>query len=138
MLTDPGLIAGLAASGREAYRDWLSSIDSPAVRDGLADYGSNFFWFDAAPVLALSVIRRPPAFLMEAAGPEAELVWGGHLSAAMAIEAALLAAVALGLGGCCLGGPLAVGPEMGRFLGLGRRERLSLMAVFGYPKIVPG
>jgi nitroreductase len=84
--------------------------------------------------LAAAVVRQTPAFLREAAGDEASLIWGGHLSAAMGLLAALLAAEALGLGGCCLGGPLMAKEALEGELGLKGREEISLMAAFGYPE----
>jgi nitroreductase len=53
----------------------------------------------------------------------------------MAIQALLLAAVTLGLGGCCLGGPLMAPEEVEPLLGLGPREQISLVAALGHPKI---
>ncbi|MDR1395660.1 MAG: nitroreductase family protein [Deltaproteobacteria bacterium] len=134
MITDPARISELAAAGKQGYQKWLARTESPLIRSELEQYGANFFWFERAPLLAVSAVRRPPAFLQETFGQEAELFWGGHLSAAMAMEALLLAAEALGLGACCLGGPMIVRAELEGLLGLGRREQISLLAAAGYPK----
>ncbi|MDR1085872.1 MAG: nitroreductase family protein [Deltaproteobacteria bacterium] len=134
MLDDQKEIALFAETARRAYGKRLSGLESQAVREGMSEYGANFFWFKNAPLLAVSVIRRPPLFFQEFGGPAAELLWGGHLSAAMAIESLLLAAVSLGLGGCCLGGHLFAAAEIEAFLGLSQNSQISLMAALGRVK----
>lgn len=129
---EPELIKRLAETGLRAYEKWLATVESPAIAEALRSYGSNFFWFGAAPLLAVAVVKKAPAFLA-CFGPKADLVFGAHFSAAMGLEAALLAATSLGLGGCCLGGVIVVAKELGDLLGLSAKEEISLMAAFGYP-----
>jgi nitroreductase len=134
MIDNPRVIADLAERGHTAYQDWLKKISSPLIRETLEEYGANFFWFKNAPLLAVSIIRRPPAFLAEDyIAQEAGLIWGGHFSASMAVMSLLLAAASLGLGACCLGGPLIVPKALESILGLNGREQISLLAALGYP-----
>jgi nitroreductase len=65
---------------------------------------------------------------------KAALLWGGELSAAMAAFALLLAAQTLGLGACCLTGPLSVWREMEARLDLPKHDTLVLLAALGYRK----
>ena len=132
IFADHLLTKRLAVAGAKAYDEWLTQLESPGLAAEMRAYGSNFFWFAAVPLLAVTIVRRPPAFLATL-GPKAELAFGAHLSAAMGLEAMLLAATSLGLGGCCLGGILGVAAELASFFGLGSREEISLMAAFGYP-----
>jgi len=85
------------------------SSDPRAVGEDLVEHAS---WFGEAPCLAIVIHKRPPA---AGAGfleglPDPALVSGEPLSAAMAVENALLAAHAMGLGSCVLTAPLLV-PE---------------------------
>jgi nitroreductase len=65
---------------------------------------------------------------------KAALLWGGELSAAMAAFALLLAAQTLGLGACCLTGPLSVWREMEARLDLPKHDALVLLVALGYKK----
>jgi nitroreductase len=132
MISDREVIRLLAEKGQQAYLAFLSSIESPFLKEAMDNYGQNFFWFSEAPLIAAAVVRCPPSFLDTFCGPEAALFWGGHLSAAMGIENLLLMAPALGLGGCCLGGPLIVRTALAELLNFGPREELSLIAALGF------
>jgi nitroreductase len=122
----------LADRGAEAYAELLQGFDSPLIREQMADYGRNFFWFGSAPLLIAVIVRRPPAFLASMLGADVDLVWGGDQTAAMGVHAMLLAAEALGLGGCCLSGPLAARKVLEKQLKLAPSDRLSLLAAFGH------
>jgi nitroreductase len=109
-------------------------MSSAFIREEMLDYGKNFFWFKDAPALAVITCRSPPPFLEKTMGEKAALLWGGELSAAMAAFALLLAAESLGLGACCLTGPLSVWREMETRLAIPAREHLVLLAALGFPK----
>ncbi|MDR1658564.1 MAG: nitroreductase family protein [Deltaproteobacteria bacterium] len=130
-LTNHTQISNLASRGSQAYEELLQDFDSPLIREAMAEYGHNFFWFGTAPLLAMIIVRRPPAFLTAIAGGDVDLVWGRDQSAAMGVYAMLLAAEAMGLGGCCLSGPLMVRAVLEHELGLAPGDRLSLVAAFG-------
>ncbi|MDR1049813.1 MAG: nitroreductase family protein [Deltaproteobacteria bacterium] len=132
-VTDESMIRAMAETGRLAYGERLAKIGDEEVRSRHAEYGEDFFWFFNAPFLLVAVVRRPPLYFQEIPDINANLVFGGHLSAAMAVHNALLAAQTLGLGGCCLGGPMLQAEEIGKLLGLDHREELSLLAAVGEP-----
>ena len=133
-VTEPERIQSLADRGATAFAALCGTVDSPLIREEMERYGKNFFWFGNAPALACVTCRRSPAFLEEGMGAKAALIWGGELSAAMSAFALLLAAESLGLGGCCLTGPLIVRRELETSLGLSKREALVLLIALGYPK----
>lgn len=133
-ILDRSAIENLASRGQSAFSAFCRGIESPFIREEMERYGKNFFWFGEVPVLAVVTCRPPPAFLEEAAGDKARLLWGGELSAGMAAFAMLLAAENAGLGACCLTGPIAVWREMEHLLDISRRETLVLLITLGYKR----
>lgn len=127
-------IRNAANAGAAAFASLCGGVSSPFIREELLRYGDNFFWFGDAPALAVITCRGEPAYLREAVDGKASLVWGGELSGAMAAFALLLAAESLGLGACCLSGPLAVWREMEAQLAVPKRENLVLLVALGNKK----
>jgi len=135
-ITDRNAIRNLAERGRAFSAAFYQSISSPFIREETARYGENFFWFDEVPVLAVVTCRRAPAFLEKSVGHKAPLLWGGELSAAMSAFSLLLAAETIGLGACCLTGPLVVWREMEELLNIPGREALTLLIALGRKKVL--
>jgi nitroreductase len=135
LLTDSKRIRETADAGANAFAAWCEGFDSPFIREKIALYGENFFWFGNAPALGVVTCRETPAYLREAMGEKASLLWGGELSGAMAAFALLLAAESLGIGACCLTGPLAVWREMESRLAVPKRESLVLLIALGARKV---
>ncbi|MDR2208949.1 MAG: nitroreductase family protein [Azoarcus sp.] len=131
-ITDQNVIRNLADQGQEAFAAHCQSITSSFIQEETARYGENFFWFGEAPVLAVVSCRNAPAFLEKSAGQKAPLIWGGELSAAMASFSLLLAAESIGLGACCLTGPLSVWHEMENLLDISGRDTLVLLIALGH------
>jgi nitroreductase len=134
-VTDPAALRELADAGERTFAQLCSDrISSAFAREEMRRYGENFFWFGDAPALAAITCRKPPAFLQAAVGDKATLLWGGELSCAMAVFALLLAVQTLGLGACCLTGPLSVWQEMENRLALPKHDSLVLLVALGYKK----
>ncbi|MCL2160765.1 MAG: nitroreductase family protein [Betaproteobacteria bacterium] len=136
-ITDRDAMRNLAERGQEAFNAYCQNIASTFVREETMRYGENFFWFGEAPVLAAVSCRKAPTFLEKSIGHKASLNWGGELSAAMASFGLLLAAETLGLGACCLTGPLIVWHEMESLLDISRRDTLILLIALGHKRIQP-
>jgi len=134
-ITDQTTIRDLAARGQEAFFAFCQSIPSLFVREETARYGENFFWFGEVPILAVVTCRKAPVFLQQLAGQKAPLIWGGELSAAMSSFSLLLAAETVGLGACCLTGPLIVWQEMEELLNIPKRDSLILLIALGHKKV---
>jgi nitroreductase len=49
----------------------------------------------------------------------------------------MLAAHALGIGSCCITGPLAAQEALRKLLGLGRRRKIVCLVALGYPAEEP-
>lgn len=133
-VTDQTAIRNLAKHGQEAFSAFCQSIASPFVREETERYGKNFFWFGEVPALAVVTCRKAPAFMVQLAGHKASLIWGGELSVAMSSFSLLLAAETIGLGACCLTGPLSMWREMEEFLNIPKRDSLILLIALGYKK----
>jgi nitroreductase len=131
-ITDRAVIRNLAERGQKAFDAYCQDILSPFVREETARYGKNFFWFVDVPVLAVISGRKVPSYLEKSVGHKAPLIWGGELSAAMASFGLLLAAETIGLGACCLTGPLIVWHEMEALLGIAKRDSLILLIALGH------
>ena len=136
-ITDRDAVRNLAEQGQEAFTAFCQNIASPFVREEMTRYGENFFWFGAAPALAVVSCRKAPVFLEQLIGHKASLNWGRELSAAMASFSLLLAAETLGLGACCLTGPLVVWHEMESLLDISKRDSLILLIALGHKRIQP-
>lgn len=133
-ITDRQAIRDLAERGRTLAAAFYPSIASPFIREETARYGENFFWFDEVPVLAVVTCRKAPAFLEKSLTHKAALLWGGELSGAMAAFSVLLAAETIGLGACCLTGPLVVWREIEEFLNIPKRDSLVVLIALGHEK----
>ena len=133
-ITDRSTIRSLAEQGQEAFDAFCQDIPSLFVREEVARYGENFFWFSEVPALAVISCRKAPSFLQNSVGHKASLIWGGELSAAMASFGLLLTAETIGLGACCLTGPLIVWREMESLLGVSKRDTLILLIALGHKK----
>jgi len=134
-ITDRATIRDLAERGKEAFSAFCQDITSPPIREEVARYGENFFWFDEAPVLVAVICRKTPAFLTGVADEhKGALIWGGELSAAMASFSLLLAAEAIGLGACCLTGSLIAWREIESLLHISKRDSLVLLIALGHKK----
>jgi nitroreductase len=110
------------------------SLTSPEERAGLEAYGRYLTFFADAPVLIIVLCKRSPAFLeslLRRAGvPPAEgSLPAEGFSAAMAVQNLLLAAHAMGLGACCVTGPLIAAGEF--------REILRVPSAYLFAALVP-
>jgi nitroreductase len=127
----------MAQAVAEAWDAALHETGSEAVRDSVGSYAHNFDWFLAAPLVLAAACADPAAFLTDLVGPRAAAVSGARFSAAMAVENLLLMAHALGLGSCCLTGPLAAEERLKALLGMGRRRELVCLVALGIPDEAP-
>ena len=137
VVTSGGVKAEMAAIVRQCWQAVLDGAEARIVAEEIQDYSRNFDWFAAAPALIVVSAKRPEAFLTQLLDAAAPDVAGTKTSAAMAAENLMLAAHALGLGACCLTGPLAAQDELRKRLGLGSRQALVCVVALGYPAEQP-
>ena len=122
---------------RNCWKSILDKSETGVIKEELEKYAKNFDWFSHAPALIVISAKRPEAFLSNLLGEAAEDVAGTEISAAMAAQNLMLAAHALGIGSCCITGPLAAQEALKELLGLGKRRKIVCLVALGYPAEQP-
>lgn len=136
-IASEALKLSMAAAVTRRWAELLEGCSSQAVRETLGPYTGNFDWFARAPVVIAVWARRPETFLTRLLEGEAAGVAGSRTSAAMAAQNLMLAASALGLGSCCLTGPLAAADSLRDLLEVDRRHELVCLLAVGFPAEAP-
>jgi len=127
----------MAEAVRERWTAILDGAEAESLVGEIKEYSGNFDWFAAAPVVVVVSAGSPAAFLSHLLRDNAIDVAGAKTAAAMAAQNLMLAAHALGLGTCCLTGPLAAQEDLRRVTGLGRRQSIVCLVALGYPAEAP-
>jgi coenzyme F420-0:L-glutamate ligase / coenzyme F420-1:gamma-L-glutamate ligase len=131
-------IAQLAEKVGASLSEKLKSL--PQIAAGYAgDFAPYATFFAKAPVLLVVLHKRPislSASLLEGLS-HPELVSGEPLSTAMAVQNLLLAAQALGLGGCVLTAPLIVPEAVAGAVDLPAGYDITCLVALGYPDESP-
>jgi nitroreductase len=138
IVTSPATKKRMEDRVRSCWKSILDRSETGVIKDELARYSRNFDWFSEAPVLIVISAKRPEAFLSNLLGEAAEAVAGTEVSAAMAALNLMLAAHSLGIGSCCITGPLAAQEALRELLGLSRRRKIVCLVALGYPAEQPG
>ena len=133
LVTSATTLQAMAEVVRCRWETIMANLETSGIAEELAAYHRNFDWFSSVPVVIAVSARTPEAFLEQILGADAIDVSGAKTSAAMAAENLMLAAQSLGLGSCCLTGPLAAQQELKHLLGLGKRQSLVCLIALGYP-----
>lgn len=121
-----------AAVGK-AWSQALENEATASIADEIQQYSRNFDWFTKAPVVIAVTAREPSAFLTAIFVERAEAIAGSIISGAMAAQNLMLAAHAIGLGSCCLTGPLAAEGELKSILEIGSRRKIICLLAAGWP-----
>jgi nitroreductase len=137
MITSPTTKKRMEDVVRNRWKSILDKSDIGVIRDELERYAKNFDWFSHAPVLIVISAKRPETFLRDLLGGAADDVAGTEISAAMAAQNLMLAAHALGIGSCCITGPLAAEEALRDLLRLGKRRKIVCLVALGYPAEEP-
>ncbi len=137
VVTSPKTRSEMAAAVRRRWEEILAESRESGVVEEAARYVSRYSDISGVPVVILVSARGVDAVQRRMLGEGADLAGGGFTSAAMAAQNLMLAAHALGLGSCCMTGPLAAGEELHRIAGLDRRQRIVCLVVLGQPTEIP-
>jgi nitroreductase len=100
-------------------------------------HSAGFADFELAPAVVVVSARQADAFQTHMLGTDAAATLGSAASAAMAAQNMMLAAHALGLGACCMTGPLAARAELHRIIGMGRKQEVVCLIALGWPDEQP-
>ena len=132
---DPAYIAFVAEGvGRACTEAIISSTSAhPNLKNDTLAYAKNFSWFGKAPILLAVSCRKTPPYMREYVSPIADDLFGGRASASMSIENILLAVTALGLGACCLTGPLFARNWLEKELKTPPQNVLVALVPLGFP-----
>jgi nitroreductase len=132
VITSSEMKKGMEDTVRSCWKSILDKSEPGVIRDEIERYARNFDWFSHAPVLLVISAKRPETFLSNLLGETAEDVAGAEISAAMAAQNLMLAAHALGIGSCCITGPLAAQGALKELLGFGQRRKIVCLVALGY------
>ena len=133
---DPAYIAALAEGvGRECRQTIINATGHhpELANDTLAYSEKNFSWFGKAPIVLAISCRKTPPYMREYVPLIADDLFGGRASASMSIENILLAATAMGLGACCLTGPLFARKWLEKELKTPPQNVLVALVPLGFP-----
>lgn len=130
---DPEYIASVANGVREECDKIISTIPNPDVRRETLAYSSNFSWFGKAPALIAVSCRKTPSYMSMILPKDTDDLFGAKASAAMAVQNILLAATVLGLGACCLTGPLFAKKWLEKELKSPPQNTLTFLVPVGFP-----
>ncbi|MCX7048459.1 MAG: nitroreductase family protein [Candidatus Sumerlaeota bacterium] len=134
VISSPEVKARMSRAVRARWDELCAKPAMESFSEEIRRYARNFHWFSEAPVVVVVSTKNPESFLLHICGEAASEISGGRTSAAMAAQNLMLAAHALGLGSCCLTGPLAAEEELKKILGLGTRRGIVCLIALGYPE----
>lgn len=136
-ITSPTMKERMEDIVRSCWKSILDKSQTEVIQEELEKYAKNFDWFSRAPVLIVVSAKRPEAFFSHLLGEAADDVAGTEISAAMAVQNLMLAAHALGIGSCCMTGPLAAQEALKELLGFGQHRKIVCLVALGYPAEEP-
>lgn len=137
VVSSPTVKREMADAVRRRWQAIIAANSGFALIDEVAVYSARFGDFERAPVVVVVSTRRVDAFQKHMLGDDAVATVGSTASAAMAAQNLMLAAHALGLGSCCMTGALAARAELGRTIGLSRKQEIVCLIALGWPDETP-
>jgi nitroreductase len=135
----------IARAVDHARQNYLALL-SPDYRSGFARYSVNFMSFQDAPVVILPIYRafQGISALVKEKPPEKEVgflkTYENHtalMSVSLAIQNILLMSEAIGLGACCMTGPLIARLEIEKGLLVPKGWQIAAVIAVGYPDEAP-
>lgn len=111
----------------------INTISHPDIKRETLAYSSNFSWFGKAPALIAVSCRKTPSYMSILVPKDTDDLFGAKASSAMAVQNILLAATALGIGACCLTGPLFAKQWLEKELKSPPQNTLTFLVPLGYP-----
>ncbi|HOV13677.1 MAG TPA: nitroreductase family protein [Spirochaetota bacterium] len=116
-----------------------SSHGDSIIRNGMLEYGGNFFFFKDAPVVIVLYTKKPTNlsqyFFRD--GLNSYKGSGTFLSMGMVIQNMMLASHSLGLGSCILTGPMIAEDEIELVFEPPKKYELCGILSLGYPAVTP-
>ncbi|MBT8363637.1 MAG: nitroreductase family protein, partial [Deltaproteobacteria bacterium] len=129
----------------KARQNYLSLLN-PEYRSEFAQYSVNFMNFQNAPVIILPIYRafQGISALVKEKSPEKEAVFlrtyehnTALMGVSLAVQNILLMSEAIGLGACCMTGPLIARVEIEKCLLVRKGWQIAALIAVGYPDEAP-
>ena len=133
VFNDSAYITSVAAGVKKVCSEIIETIPNQDIKRETLAYSANFSWFGKAPALLAVSCRKTPSFMSFVVPKDTDDLFGGKASAAMAVQNILLAATALGLGACCLTGPLFAKKWLEKELKSPPQNTLVFLIPVGFP-----
>ena len=136
----------IIAKAVDTARQNSLSLISPDYRSEFADYSDYFMSFQNAPVIILPIYRafRGISALVKEKPPEKEVAFlktyehhTALMGVSLAVQNILLMSEAIGLGACCMTGPLIARVEIEKGLLVPKGWQIAAVIAVGYPDEVP-
>ncbi|HPO50035.1 MAG TPA: nitroreductase family protein [Spirochaetota bacterium] len=109
------------------------------VKNGMLEYGGNFYFFKNAPLIILLYSKKPNNLVKKFFEEGINLYkgCGTLLSLGMVMQNMMLASSVLGIGSCPLTGPLLAEKEIDAEFSPPNKYELSAVLSLGYPEAIP-
>jgi nitroreductase len=134
-VTDREVIGELAGIVRNCCREMASKVRSD-FREQFVEYARNFTAFASAPALLVPVFKVQRSLSLMVAAPDDQLLqWERDnyvKSIAGVTMLVLLAAESMGLGSCCMTGPLLANAEIVRRIGVKQGFEIGAIIPVGW------
>ncbi len=127
-------------------RQTTLSLISSEYRSEFAHYSDHFMNFQYAPVIILPIYRAFPGIsaLLKEKSPQKEMGFlrtyehnTALMGVSLAIQNILLMSEAIGLGACCMTGPLIARVEIEKGLRVPKAWQIAALIAVGYPDEAP-
>mgnify|MGYP003623251191 FL=1 len=133
VVTEREKIQHIADEVKRISVEMLEKIPDENMKKEVLNYSKSFYWFGHVPVLMGVTCRKTPAYMRILMQNNTEDLFGAKASAAMAGQNIMLAAQALGLGSCCLTGPLLAKSWVAKEIGCPGQNELAMLISVGFP-----
>jgi len=133
IITDRERIQYIADEVKNISVTMMEEIPDEGMKKEALDYSKNFYWFGKVPVIMAISCRKTPAYMKLLMANNVDELFGAKASAAMAGQNIMLAAAALGLGTCCLTGPLIAKTWLEKEFECPGQNDLVLLISVGFP-----
>ena len=136
----------IMARAVEKARQHYLSLLNPEYRSEFAQYSVNFMNFQNAPVIILPIYRvfQGLSALVKEKAPQKEAVFlrtyehdTALMGVSLAVQNILLMSEAVGLGACCMTGPLIARVEIEKCLPVPKGWQIAALIAVGYPDETP-
>lgn len=133
IISDPERIQYIAKEVKNIGIQKIESISDEALRKNTLSYSNSFFWFGKAPALLAISCKKPPEYMAYLTKRHSDELFGAKAYSAMTAQNIMLAATAMGLGTCCLTGPLVAKSWLEKEFDCPEHNELVLLISLGFP-----